>query len=544
MSLLFQTLNVGGITLKNRVVMSPMITNLGTPQGYPSDSLISYFRERSDVGLLITEYTYVNSVDSRGSANQLGLYDDTLVPKFYRLTKAVHDAGTRIFTQLVHVGRKTRRPLINSTPIAPSPIKLMDEVREMTKEDIDRVIEDFAQASRRAQSAGFDGIELHGAHGYLIAQFLSPVTNKRRDKYSDGVVFVQELIKRIREVVSLPLGMRLSVTEFDDGITPEMARKIVDRLDLDYVHLSAGRDGPLGSSMPFYYREPAFLEEVKKFGRPGIPLFVVGSVKTEKDAEKVLELADAVVIGRQLLAEPDWVRKVRFNLPVRPCIRCNQLCRGFLFREVGCDVNPRLGWESIPLPSGRGEVDVIGGGIAGLEASITLAKRGFSVSLYEMEDDLGGEFRFFMDPWKKREFHELIDYYKAEIERLGVIVHLNSKRDVTENSLDMTSSPKSPPFVEYSGKRILIDSNVYAYQDYAFVWSERNDVYITENSLRELDQTRRHLLTSEYSKIGVKVISQKVDADVIISERRRDQPTIGKAIGRGYWAGVLYKQAP
>lgn len=347
---LLEPFSIKDIEFKNRVVMSPMITNFATPEGYPSEEHIMYFVRRASAGLLITEYTYINKIDARGSPNQLGLYDDELVPKFARLTEAIHNMDSKIFVQLVHAGRKTRRSLIwENQPIAPSNLPLLDPVKEMTEDDINRVITDFIKASERAEKSGFDGIELHGAHGYLIAQFLSPAPNKREDKYKDGVIFLEELIKEIRRVVSIPVGMRISVTEFDpQGLTPQLVSNIIKRVEnlLDYVHLSAGRDGPLGGSSSFYYQRPSYLEEAKVVREAvKLPLLLVGSVSTPDDAEKVLEVADAVVLGRQILADPDWVNKLEENLPIRPCIRCNQLCRLLSTREVRCDVNPELGWE-------------------------------------------------------------------------------------------------------------------------------------------------------------------------------------------------------
>ncbi|MEM3317599.1 MAG: NADH oxidase, partial [Metallosphaera sp.] len=163
---ILEPFRIRDVEVRNRVVLSPMISNLGTPQGYPTEEHIAYLSRRTrSAGLIITEYTYVNKRDARGSPNELGLYDDELVPKFFRLTDAIHGRGSKVFVQLVHVGRKTRRSVIwGNDPIAPSPIQLMDPVREMTEDDIQRVINDFVKAGERAERAGFDGIEIHGAH--------------------------------------------------------------------------------------------------------------------------------------------------------------------------------------------------------------------------------------------------------------------------------------------------------------------------------------------------------------------------------------------
>ncbi|BFH73109.1 NAD(P)-binding protein [Sulfurisphaera javensis] len=538
---LLEPFSIKDVELKNRVVMSPMITNLATPEGYPTEEHIMYFVRRASAGLLITEYTYVNKVDARGSPNQLGLYDDELIPKFARLTEAIHNMDSKIFVQLVHVGRKTRKNLIwGNQPIAPSNIPLLDPVKEMTEDDINRVIMDFVKASERAEKSGFDGIELHGAHGYLIAQFLSPATNKREDKYRDGVIFLEELIKEIKRIVSIPVGMRISVTEFDpQGLTPELVSKIVKRVEhlLDYVHLSAGRDGPLGGSSSFYYQRPSYVEEAKIVRKSAnLPLLLVGSVSTVEDAEKVLEVADAVVLGRQILADPDWVVKVQKNLPIRPCIRCNQLCRLLSTREVRCDVNPELGWEILQLKKGEGEVKIAGGGVMGLEIARVLALRGFDVKLYEKRDKLGGQLNEIKDPWKKNEFLRLIDYYEKELKRLNVKIYLSRE----EKDVDIVAIPKErqPEFKEYKGLRILINSNLYAYQDYVFEWIKYNEVYVTDNVFKGLDRNRSYLLQQKYKELGVNIVKEKVNADIVIDDIRKNQPSIGQSISRGFWLAM------
>ncbi|MEM3515924.1 MAG: NAD-binding protein [Saccharolobus sp.] len=549
---LLEPITIGEVRLKNRIAMAPMSSNLATPEGYPSETYIAYLAERAkgEVGLIITEYTYINRVDARGSVNELGIYSEELIPKFMRLTELIHSLGSKIFVQLVHVGRKTRRDIIwGNTPIAPSPIPLMDEVKEMTKDDIKRIKDDFINAAILAKRAGFDGIELHGAHGYLIAQFLSPATNKREDEYKDGVRFVEEIVKGIKEKVKITLGIRLSVTEFDnEGLNPEMVAEISKRLEkagIDYIHLSAGRDGPLSSSMPFYYDKVSFLKEAKIVkDQINIPLFLVGSINSLEKALKVREIADVVVIGRQLLADPYFLTKSIKRLPVRPCIRCNQLCRGIVYREVRCDVNPELGWESLPpLERGKGEVIVIGGGVMGLEAARVLALRGFTVTLYEQNNRLGGQFLLFKDPWKIREFNELINYYEKELKRLGVEIRLNTKMDC-EDCIKAIPDYEIPRIPEVKGEKVLIDSNVYAYHDYAFELVKYNEVYMTERSFKGLDRSRSYMLKEALSKLGVKFISDdkssNIKFDLEIHAVMDDQPTIGKAIQRGYWLGRAY----
>ncbi|MEM1599847.1 MAG: FAD-dependent oxidoreductase, partial [Sulfolobaceae archaeon] len=232
------------------------------------------------------------------------------------------------------------------------------------------------------------------------------------------------------------------------------------------------------------------------------------------------------------------------RLPVRPCIRCNQLCRGIVYREVRCDVNPELGWESLPpLERGKGEVIVIGGGVMGLEAARVLALRGFTVTLYEQNNRLGGQFLLFKDPWKIREFNELINYYEKELKRLGVEIKLNTKMDC-EDCIKAIPDYEIPRIPEVKGEKVLIDSNVYAYHDYAFELVKYNEVYMTERSFKGLDRSRSYMLKEALSKLGVKFISDdkssNIKFDLEIHAIMDDQPTIGKAIQRGYWLGRTY----
>jgi 2,4-dienoyl-CoA reductase-like NADH-dependent reductase (Old Yellow Enzyme family) len=555
-SRIFSEIYIGGLRIRNRIAMAPMISNLASPEGYPSEAHVAYMveRARGGVGLIITEYTYINKIDSRGSLNQLGLYSDDLIPKFRRLTEAVKAHGSRIFVQLVHVGRKTKSSIIwGNTPIAPSPIPLLDSVREMTLDDIARVRREFGEAALRAEKAGFDGIELHGAHGYLIAQFLSPATNKRNDSYRDGVKFVTEVVEEIRSRVSIPVGIRLSVNEFDpNGLKPEMVAEIASRLEkeagIDYIHLSAGRDGPIASSMPFYAPRAALVDDARIVRRSTkLPLLLVGSIIDLRDAEKALEVADMIVLGRQLLADPMWPLKVRKGLPIRVCIRCNQLCRQISLSEVRCDVNPELGWELLPPPErGSGEVIVIGGGVMGLEAARVLAIRGFDVTLYEKDHKLGGQINLYRDPYKARDFRGIVDFYEMELRRLGVKIILGVERKCgeDENCIYAVPDEKPPELPSIKGGRVLIDSNLYPYHDYAFELARYNEVYMTKRSLRDLERGRAYYLELELRKLGVIFIDSSDDRarfDLVLSGFVKEQPSIGLSIKKGYTLGRSYK---
>lgn len=296
---------IGNLKVRNRVVMAPMISNLANPDGTTNEAHMRYLEERAagGVGIVITEYTYIDNLNSRGSRNQLGLYDTKMVPKLRRLTEGIHRHGAAVFVQLVHAGGKASPEINGVESMAPSSMRYFNHVaREMTVEDITNVQESFVKAAKLAQASNFDGIELHGAHGYLIHQFLSPATNKRTDKYGGSfenrLRFVKEIIEAVKSEVSVVLGIRLSLFEYDeDGYGPEYGLAIANSLTgVDYVHFSAGRNAPPGSSAPFYYEHIHVFRKLP--GRPNKTSIIVGSVTTVDDVEEVLKVADFVSLGR------------------------------------------------------------------------------------------------------------------------------------------------------------------------------------------------------------------------------------------------------
>ncbi|MCG2866316.1 MAG: NAD(P)/FAD-dependent oxidoreductase [Vulcanisaeta sp.] len=205
-----------------------------------------------------------------------------------------------------------------------------------------------------------------------------------------------------------------------------------------------------------------------------------------------------------------------------------------------------IGWKILPpLPRVTGQVKVIDGGVMGLKTASVLASAGLEVELYEKEDRLGGQLNWLFDPWKRMEFLQLLNCYINELKRLNVKIRLNTEvKDCDTDCIWAVPEETQPRFIEYRGLKILIDSNLYAYQDYAFEWVRRNEVYVTERSLRELDLARRYLLIRAYEGVGVKVISDKeagsIKADITMREFRRDQPNLGKSISRGYWLARNY----
>ena len=214
---LMQSFRLKNVELRNRIVMAPMLSRLCYPNGVVSPKLIDYYTERAKggVGLIIVEYCYIDGKESKANPGQLGAYDDQLIAGLGDLAEAIQEWGAKAILQICHAGRCTSARIMGRQPIAPSsmPSYTGEMAREMTLEEIEGAIESFAEAARRAKIAGFDGVELHGTHGYLLAQFLSPYTNRRTDKYGrDRGLFALETLDRVRSRVGsdFPVGYRIS----------------------------------------------------------------------------------------------------------------------------------------------------------------------------------------------------------------------------------------------------------------------------------------------------------------------------------------------
>lgn len=503
---------IGNITLKNRIVMAPMISNLADFWGNTNENHSAYLVERAagDVGLIISEYTYINDRDSKGSLNELGFYDRDFIPKLRRLTERVHNHGTKIFSQLVHTGGKALTYGGKVEPVAPSAVEYPGRIpKELTVSEIGDIIEDFVRASRLSYDSKFDGIEIHGAHGYLVQEFISPALNRRNDSYGGSfekrIRFAQEVVDAVKSEIDNPVGIRLSLYEDDpDGYGPDYGLKVAESLrSIDYVHFSAGRFAPPGSSASFYHDSFHVARRLPR--KPNIVTMVAGSIRSASDVREVLKTVDLVSVGRALLADPYFAHKV-INDPesIRPCIRCNQACRDLGLGEVRCTVNPDTGLESSrrDLIQLKGEVAVIGGGIKGMEAALTAAKHGLRVNLYEREASLGGQLLTLRDEYKKREFSRLVQYYERVLYRLGVTVETG--QEFRGKGIDC-----SPDRVYRSIEKkdeLSIDSNLYQHHDEVLGLAAESKILLSDRSLDSLDRARRSKYESELNRLGVKII--------------------------------------
>lgn len=524
---------IGNLEIKNRIVMAPMISNLANQDGSTNENHIAYLSARAagGTGLIITEYTYVDIVNSRGSRNQLGAYSSALIPKMKRIPEAIHPFGAYVFMQLVHAGGKALRGENARQPMAPSAVDYLGSTpQEMSEDDIESVIRGYESASRNAKLAGFDGIEVHGAHGYLMHEFLSPTLNLRNDRYGGTfekrLAVPQSVIDAVSQTTGLPVGIRLSLYEDDpQGFGPEHGLKVAESLrNLDYVHFSAGNFYPPGSSASFYSPTTHIVRRLPR--KPNLTTMVVGSVLDIEGAERVLEKADFVSVGRAMLADPFFARKVISSPEIlRPCIRCNQGCRDLAYGEVRCTVNPGTGHELQKQIRHRGEVVIAGGGVQGLEASLYASKAGLKVTLYEESDRLGGQLNLITDPAKKAAFAPLIRYYEKALEAAGVNIVLNEKGP--SGGIECLPEVRYGPIPENCES---IESNIFQHHDQMLEIAATKRLVVGTRSLGSLDRGRRLGFEEAARSRGIEFVEKGEFDFSMIVERQYD---IGAAMAAG-----------
>lgn len=453
LSVLFQPGTLGKLTVKNRLVMPPMVRNYADQNGNVTDRYVAHIARiaAGGVGTIILEASYI-SPEGKGFVNQLGIHNNQTIVGLKQLVAAAHKYGAVIGPQIYHAGRQTSAQTSGMAPIAPSAIPdptVGEMPQPMDEATIKKTIAAYGAAARRAKEAGCDFVELHGAHGYLITQFLSPFSNKRTDAYGGNfekrLRFLLEVYAAVHQAVGpdFPVLLRLSGEEMvEGGLTIQDTIAIVQKMKavgVDAVHISVGNyasyargrmippmavpDGPLVS----------LAEQVKK--AVDIPVITVAKIRDPHLAEKIIKdgQADFVAIGRTLLADPEWPRKVKEGRlkDIHPCIACNQGCISRLFaqQDVWCTVNPETGreMEFSSKPRKAKKVVVIGGGPAGLSAAKSAAARGHKVILYEKESKLGGQlFAAEAAPYRQgwKEFREAIT---REIKQLGVDIRLKKE---------------------------------------------------------------------------------------------------------------------
>ena len=326
---LFDPIVINGLELKNRIVMAPMATNMATPEGRVTERHIRHYTARAEggAGLIILEHTYV-AVEGKLARNQTGLDDDSLVPDLKRLVDAIHEAGTKVIIQLTHAGARTTRETIGRQPLGPSAVLLPDGIevpKALTIPEIKAIESAFVEGSRRAIDAGCDGVELHGAHGFLLNQFISPYTNHRNDEYGGSlknrVRFATEVISGVKDILGgNPLFYRFGADDMlEGGLTQEEGREVAPLLEKAGVSV-LDISGGLGVGDSYGFAEQGFFvplaEGIKSVVT--IPVIGVGNITEPEFADKIIRegKVDLVAIGRKLLADPDFPREAAEKLGI------------------------------------------------------------------------------------------------------------------------------------------------------------------------------------------------------------------------------------
>ena len=449
--LLWEPFRIGQMELRNRIVMPAMLTRYGSEEGYVTERTKNYYeaRARGGAGLIIEEATYVH-LRGKSFPNQLGISDDKFIPDLSQLVQTIHRHGAKAAIQLFHGGRTAKSALSLMQPVAPSPLASSggEVPKELTVDEIAEIVAYFAEAALRAKKAGFDGVEIHGAHSFLIDQFLSRASNKRQDVYGGDLPkrakFLIEVIKAVREAVGrgYPVWCRLNGKEYgiDEGTSLEEAQetaRMAQDASADAIHVSAA-----GPKAPILLTSPTFVpaiiadlaEGIKKVVT--VPVIAVGRI-TPEAAESILAegKADLVAIGKGLLADPELPRKVASGRldDITPCIVCFE-CRDDVVSPtvVGarCQVNAALGREEeykiLPAKKPR-KVLVVGGGPGGMEAARVAALKGHQVVLWEKEPRLGGQLiRAAIPPYKDR-IEPLAKYLQTQLKKLDVKIELGKE---------------------------------------------------------------------------------------------------------------------
>jgi dimethylglycine catabolism A len=412
---------IGAVEMRNRIVLPPMTTRLADAEGYVTDDTVNYYmaRVRGGTGLITVEMASPTKA-GRHRRHELGIYDDRFLPGLTRLTAAIKAGGARASIQLGHGGGHTRLDICGETPVAPSAIphpvfEVTDETiipKAMSADDIAFTIAGFAAAAARAELAGFDCVEIHAAHGYLISQFVTPFENRRTDHYGGSLEnrarFGLEVLRAVKAAVRIPVIYRVSVEDFfPEGSPFAEGRQVAlwaAQAGADALHIAAGhyRSLPSAARMipPMAYPDATFLAyaaEIKK--DVAVPVIAVGRLGDPEVAADAIASgkADFIALGRTLIAEPEWVAKLMRGEPARRCLACNTCInemRGGT--QLGCVVNGAAGRETrfAGAAPPRGErIAVVGAGPAGLTYASLVAGDN-AVTVFEREKVAGGAFRF------------------------------------------------------------------------------------------------------------------------------------------------------
>ena len=490
---IFSPLTVKNMTIKNRIVMMPMGTNYGEQNGEMSFLHINYYEQRAKggTGLIIVENASIDSPQGSNGTTQLRIDHDNYLPRLFKFCENIHRYGTKIAIQINHAGASAISSRINMQPVSASdvPSKEGGEIpRPLSREEILHIVKKYGEAAKRAQTAGFDAVEIHAGHSYLISQFLSPITNKRTDEFGGSVEnrtrFCRMVIDEVRKQVGpfFPIMLRLSADELMEG-----GNTLDDTLEyLDYLQeevgifdVSCGLNGSIqyqidANYLPDGWRSYMAKAVKEKFNKPCISM---GNIRDPKVAERILADGDADLIGmgRGLIADPAWVNKVAtgHECDLRKCISCNVGCAGNRIgvnRPIRCTVNPSVleGDVYKKLHVNKNcNVVVIGGGTAGLEAACTAAEVGCNTFLLEKGSELGGLASLISKIPAKNRLADFPHYLMHRAEQLENLYIFTNTEGTPENirkfhpNIIVSSTGSAPLLPPIAGLKDRIDNEDY-----------------------------------------------------------------------------------
>jgi len=489
---LFQPLKVGNLVLQNRVIFGPHVTN-HWPNHLPDDRTVAYYEERAKggVGMIIIGASPVDETANYAPFVQCGLWSDDCIPGLRKIADATHKHGTPLCVQLVHPGihQEPEYDPDGHVAVAPSEIPAIEIPfnipKELSVDEIHEIQDKFAAAAERAQKAGLDGVEIHGAHGYLLSAFLTPLKNKRTDQYGGSLEnrarFLLEVMSKVRERVGpdFVVGCRISSSDMiDGGVEPEDIAKVAAMMEaadnMDFLHVSVGLYRSMSVMIPSHVSglEPGYQADLTaeiKAAMKSTPVFMVGRINDPMLVDRLIAdgSADACIIVRELIAEPEFVNKARENRidDIRPCAYWNQSCLAHIFMgmRVGCQMNAaagnelKLGKDTLVKAATPKRLLIVGAGPAGLETARVAIERGHQVTIFEKGTETGGQLNMMARMPGRSEVRNWMDWLLRQVESSGKgDIRLGS--EITAENIDEILAAEAPDeIIVATGARAAAD---------------------------------------------------------------------------------------